>query len=134
MKKVSLRVICSDSESALEALSAIKFHSALSVECWDKITNLTSDNAVKLMWVPVVPVHWVHEGKDKADELAKIATSIVPFTHPRPSPSKNKNLARYCSMDKFCNHTVLPTDVCHQLTQRVTSRILINGDGRKRNN
>jgi len=72
--------ICSDSQAALKALSSVEMKSALTLECWELLNNLASDNRIDLLWVPA---HSNIDGNEKADELAKKG-ALSKFIGPEP--------------------------------------------------
>ncbi len=64
--------ICSDSQTALKALSSINFRSNLVLECRKLIMRLAESNTVRLIWVPG---HHDVYGNEIADELAREGTT-----------------------------------------------------------
>lgn len=64
---ITATTICSDSQAALKALSAVRIDSGLVLECRKAIQTLTNKSVVSLMWVPG---HSNIRGNDKADKLA----------------------------------------------------------------
>lgn len=64
-------VICSDSQSAIEALGSFTVNSKLVHECKLRLNEIGSRNEVKLLWVPG---HENIEENEKADELARRGT------------------------------------------------------------
>ena len=61
-------VICSDSQSAIEAISSPLVNSRLVLECKMRLNSLGVHNEVTLMWVPG---HEGIRGNETADELAR---------------------------------------------------------------
>jgi ribonuclease HI len=61
-------VICSDSESAIKALSSCKVSAKSVLRCRENLETLAESNLVTLVWVPG---HSSIEGNEKADELAR---------------------------------------------------------------
>jgi ribonuclease HI len=72
--------ICSDSQAAIQALTAYKCSSRLVQECIDSLNTLGLCNEVKLLWVPG---HCGIEGNEEADQLARLGSSSTPIT-PEP--------------------------------------------------
>lgn len=72
--------ICTDSQSALKALSAYEFTSALALNAYEALNELALTTKVEIIWVPS---HSGIEGNEKADELAKIG-AMSKFTGPEP--------------------------------------------------
>ncbi|KAL1448474.1 hypothetical protein WDU94_005530 [Cyamophila willieti] len=72
--------ISSDSQAAIKALSSFTHESKLTWECLETLKLLAKDNHVTLTWVPG---HEGIDGNEKADELAKIGTTL-PFIGPEP--------------------------------------------------
>ena len=72
--------IFSDSQSSIKALNGYKFTSALVLECRDALDLLSSICPVELTWVPG---HQGIEGNEKADHLAR-AASTTHFIGPQP--------------------------------------------------
>lgn len=72
--------IFSDSQAALKALNSVSCSSNLVWECTKLLQQLTERNTVNLYWVPG---HSGIEGNEKADELARIG-STMSFTGPEP--------------------------------------------------
>lgn len=72
--------ICSDSQSALEAIAAYKIYSSTVLECRDNIQLLGNTNTVTLTWVPG---HSEIDGNETADELARSGV-LTPYTDPEP--------------------------------------------------
>ncbi len=83
--------ICSDSTSALWALSSTRFVSKLVLECFQALQDLTIGNRVTLVWVPG---HSGHEGNEIADSLAKEG-SLLPFLGPEPAIGISSLSARH---------------------------------------
>jgi ribonuclease HI len=73
--------ICSDSQGALKALSAVKITSRLVSETVDALQVLSIHNGVRLLWVPG---HCNIVGNERADQLAKQAAE-TDFTGPEPA-------------------------------------------------
>ncbi len=61
-------LICSDSQSALKAISGYKIQSSVILNCREKLQSLAENNSVKLVWVPG---HSNIQGNEMADSLAK---------------------------------------------------------------
>jgi len=72
--------ICSDSRAALKALSNPRITSRLVWDCIVALQQLSSHNAVKLVWVPG---HSSIYGNEQADQLAK-AASVKRYVGPEP--------------------------------------------------
>lgn len=72
--------IHTDSQAAIKALQSYKFTSALSLECWESLNELSHTNEVNVIWVPG---HTGITGNEKADELAKMGAHATP-TGPEP--------------------------------------------------
>lgn len=72
--------ICSDSQAALNALKSKTYTSKLVWECVELLQQLSCRNKVNLYWVPG---HCGIEGNEKADQLAKIGSSMQ-FIGPEP--------------------------------------------------
>ena len=68
-------LICSDSQSALRAISAYEYDSVLVGECRMALERLSVRNNVRLIWVPG---HSGVAGNEAADELAKAGTGLEP--------------------------------------------------------
>lgn len=68
--------ICTDSQSTIKALMKAKITSALTLECWDKLNSISSNNKVTLLWIPG---HSNIPGNEKADALAKIGATKIPI-------------------------------------------------------
>lgn len=60
-------IICSDSQAAIKAISAVRVDSGLVLECIRAITKLATVSRVTLKWVPG---HCGVPGNERADELA----------------------------------------------------------------
>lgn len=73
--------IFTDSQAALKALQSTQVKSKLVWECVNALNQLAEYKKVTLVWIPG---HEGHKGNEKADELAKQATS-EPFIGPQPS-------------------------------------------------
>ncbi|MCP3666940.1 MAG: hypothetical protein GY696_31350 [Gammaproteobacteria bacterium] len=82
--------ICSDSASALQALSSYSFSSKLVLGCFDALQHLAGTNQVTLLWVPG---HSGHMGNEVADGLAKKG-SDTPFCGPEPAFGISPQVAR----------------------------------------
>ena len=73
--------ICSDSLSAIQAVSAAKVTTGTVADAMQALKTLAIYNSVRLVWVPG---HSGVEGNERADLLAKEAAS-TPFIGPEPS-------------------------------------------------
>ena len=73
--------ICSDSQAAIKALSSFKIGSRLVEECREKLTKLSYENYVKILWVPG---HSGIKGNEEADALA-VAGANEPLIGPEPA-------------------------------------------------
>lgn len=74
-------VICSDSESAIKALSSHKFSAKSVLSGRRGLETLSGNNHVSLVWVPG---HSDIPGNERADELARIG-SATSFVGPEPA-------------------------------------------------
>ena len=70
--------MCSDSQAALKALNSHRVESKQIWDCIQALNDLASDKSVTLAWVPR---HSGIPGNERADQLARIASSL-----PQPSP------------------------------------------------
>ena len=96
--------ICSDSQSSLKAISAVKINSALVAECRDQVQLLALKNPVTLVWVPG---HNDIHGNDIADVLAKAGvekTCTGPEPHLKAPPSYFKGQITKWKNMAFTNH------------------------------
>lgn len=82
-QKLSGKIInfCSDSQSAIKALSSADSRSKLVIACRDKLEELSILNAVNLIWVPG---HSGIFGNEWADELAREGAE-TDFVGPEPA-------------------------------------------------
>jgi len=83
-------LICTDSESSIESLSSVKFSSGLVLQCFSMLETLSSNNNVKLVWVPG---HSGILGNEKADELARSGSSAK-FIGAEPAVGRYAGLIR----------------------------------------
>ena len=72
--------VFTDSQATLKALKKWKFTSALMLNCHDALQSLASQNEITLTWVPG---HCGIPGNERADELARVASSS-PLNGPEP--------------------------------------------------
>ena len=72
---------CSDSQSAIKALSSADSRSKLVIACRNKLEELSILNAVNLIWVPG---HSCITGNEWADELARVGAE-TDFVGPEPA-------------------------------------------------
>lgn len=82
--------IASDSRAALLALRGTHFRSKLVWECHNALKNLSTDNTVKLVWVPG---HQGIQGNEEADKLAKHGAES-PLTGPEPACGVSYSLVK----------------------------------------
>ena len=70
--------ICSDSQAALKALDGPLIESRLVIDTRDVLNHVARDNKVTLTWIPG---HSGWHGNERADKLAKKATTRELFNH-----------------------------------------------------
>jgi len=73
-------LVCSDSRATLGSLVATRINSELTADCKSALCELSSQNEVKLLWVPG---HKGIEGNERADQLAKEGATSK-FEGPEP--------------------------------------------------
>lgn len=66
-------VICSDSMAAIKSINAYSTTSKVVKEAKTELKKLCNDNNVNIRWIPA---HEGYEGNERADECAKLATSL----------------------------------------------------------
>jgi ribonuclease HI len=82
--------ICSDSRASLLALSSYTISSSIVSQCWLSLQELSSDNRVRLYWVPG---HCDINGNEKADELARQGSGSN-FCGPEPCLPLSTSITR----------------------------------------
>ncbi|VEN63036.1 unnamed protein product [Callosobruchus maculatus] len=82
--------ICSDSQAAIQALSAWKITSGLVLECRRALDDISAKHKVSLMWVPG---HAGVKGNEMADHLARMGSGNS-FVGPEPALGLSANLVR----------------------------------------
>ncbi len=122
--------IHTDSQAVIKALSSNKFSSALTLECWESLNELSHSNEVNVIWVPG---HTEIPGNEKADELARKGALSKPMG-PEPivgTPYSNIkfNIKIHRTL-RFSNHW-LSQEGCRQAKNNISlnkkhSKFLIN--------
>ena len=94
--------IFTDSQSAIRAVSEYEFSSSIALECRDYLQKLSETNQVSL-----IPGHSNIYGNDRADELARLASSSR-FIGPEPAmtvpPSTLNRFLTNLKTQEFSNH------------------------------
>ncbi|KAJ8976451.1 hypothetical protein NQ317_000192 [Molorchus minor] len=79
-------LILSDSQATLKALDSNKISSKLIWDCYINLQQLTTNNHVKLRWIPG---HSGLEGNERADSLARLGSELGPVG-PEPLVATSK--------------------------------------------
>ena len=86
-------IIWTDSLSSIQAIRTLNIKSRIVGECFNALNHLGTTNTLELRWIAAHTGIW---GNEKADELAKLGTTISPpLTRPIPQCHINDYINNY---------------------------------------